>query len=538
MRGIYIRPIAIACLFFFFTLIAKNSLAQAGALDTTFGNGGIVETSIDDTVSESAIIRSMILQNDGKILAGGYSRIGEKYGFTISRYNNYGSIDSTFGANGIVTTRIDSDNCYGYSLALQKDGKIIIAGTCKNIATSGGFALARYNADGSLDTTFADKGIIKPLIFTPLAGNEARSVVLDTSGNILVSGYHFEPNFGDFANALYDSTGKLNAFSNTTLSNRFGYSAKAYSTVLQNDGTAIAAGSYGFYNGIEYFALARFYPVGSNFALDFTFGNNGLVRSPTFVISEIYSMAIQSDGKIITAGYILADSVIGSDFALARYNSNGSVDTTFGIKGFVETQIGTRDAIAYSVALQPDGRIVAGGMCVNANNDSDFVVVRYNTEGNIDSTFGNDGMVITDIGNSNDVAYSVKLQDDGKILVAGYSADSGGKTKFVLVRYNGDNTINSIVNDNIKPSSFNLGQNYPNPFNPLTTIKYSIPQAAFVSLKVYDVLGREITTLVDGYKQVGKYEIEFNAADLSSGVYFYRLKEGNHTAVKKMLLLK
>jgi uncharacterized delta-60 repeat protein len=157
-------------------------------------------------------------------------------------------------------------------------------------------------------------------------------------------------------------------------------------------------------------------------------------------IDIAYSVAIQTDGKIVAAGFSRSGGS-NDDFALVRYNTNGTLDTTFDSDGKVTTAIGSGADIAQSVAIQTDGKIVAAGYSNNGSN-VDFALVRYNTDGTLDTSFDSDGKVTTDIASDNDFAYSVALQSDGKIVVAGHS-DNGSNEDFALVRYNTDGTLDT-----------------------------------------------------------------------------------------------
>ena len=170
-------------------------------------------------------------------------------------------------------------------------------------------------------------------------------------------------------------------------------------------------------------------PSGS---LDSTFGTGGIVTTPIGNNDAYaYALGIQTDGRIVAAGYYADGSYY--DFAVVRYNTNGSLDTTFGTGGIVTTPVGSGNAIANALGIQSDGRIVAAGSFYNGSNDN-FAVVRYNTDGSLDTTFGTGGIVTTPMGSGYDIAYSLAIQSDGRILAAG-SSDNGSYNNFALMRY-------------------------------------------------------------------------------------------------------
>jgi len=192
----------------------------------------------------------------------------------------------------------------------------------------------------------------------------------------------------------------------------------------------------------------------------------------------------------------------------------------------------------FSTAIQSDGKIVAGGYFENENK-SNIALVRYNTNGSLDNTFGTNGIVTTTTGISSDHAFSIAIQSDKKIVAAGFSYTDIDYSVFTIARYIGDSAtgLDEENPENI-PVTFLLEQNYPNPFNSSTIIKYQIPKSSFVSLKVYDILGREVVSLVNEEKLAGNYQTEFKASDLTSGIYFYTILAGDFRATKKMILIK
>lgn len=177
------------------------------------------------------------------------------------------------------------------------------------------------------------------------------------------------------------------------------------------------------------FALVRYNSDGS---LDITFDHDGKVTTDLGDSDYGRAVAIQSNGQIVVAGNSSNDS--GSDFALARYNGDGSLDTTFGIGGKTTTDFSSGYDYGRTVAIQSDGKIIVGGSHSSATN-SDFALVRYNSDGSLDTTFDTDGKVITDLSSYSDNGYAVIIQPDRKILLAGETYNSGSNSDFALVRY-------------------------------------------------------------------------------------------------------
>ena len=414
-----------ALIYFAFTVTPIEIFAQPGALDLTFGINGIVTTSID---TNSANGYSVAIQTDGKIVMVGNSGPTINRDFAIVRYNTNGTLDNSFGNNGIVTTDIGAESDEAYDVAIQSDGKILVVGHSK-FGQYNDFSAVRYNTDGSLDSTFSNDGKVSTSLGTY---DYAYSVVIQNDGKIILGGTSYDAFTNQFfALVRYNSDGSLDStFDNdgkvTTLYNIYGDGAN--NLTIQTDGKIVVVGmSRNSLNSD--LAVLRY---NSNGSLDPTFDFDGIATTSFSDGNDgALSVAIQNDGKILVAGA----SSIGNNnfnFAMARYNTNGSLDLTFNNDGIVTTPIGN-SANGYSVALQSDGKIILGGFSSSVNN-SDFTLARYNTNGSLDSNFGNNGIVITPIGNFA-LGLSVALENNGKIILAGYSFN-GSDYEFALARYN------------------------------------------------------------------------------------------------------
>jgi uncharacterized delta-60 repeat protein len=211
----------------------------------------------------------------------------------------------------------------------------------------------------------------------------------------------------------------------------------AYAVAVQADGKIVVAGRSN--NGSNNdFALTRYNTNGS---LDLSFDTDGIVTTPIGTFGdEAYAVAVQADGKIVVAGRSYNGA--NDDFALTRYNTNGSLDLSFDTDGIVTTPVGTSDDLAYSVAVQANGKIVVAGFSYNGSG-SDISLTRYTTNGSLDLNFDTDGIVTTPVGTTDDFAYSVAVQTDGKIVVAGRSYN-GSDNDFVVVRYNSCSATTSL----------------------------------------------------------------------------------------------
>jgi uncharacterized delta-60 repeat protein len=436
-----------------FSLVRYNA---NGSLDTTFDGDGKISTDFGGT---NELINELAIQADGKIIAAGYHvNVGNNY-FALARYNADGSLDATFDGDGLVTTAFETVSTYtsgqANAVAIQADGKIVAAGTGNNR-----FALIRYNADGSLDTSFDGDGRV--LTTTTDSGNSsnAYAIKIQADGRIVTTGY--SNNFGtwsDFTVVRYNTDGSLDALfdGDGIASTDFGATNEtARATVIQPDGKIVAAGYKGEGSGNDY-ALIRYNADGS---LDASFSEDGkTITDMAFPIpSGTGDVAVQADGKIVVAGY--SYNGFNDDFTLVRYNTNGTRDESFGNAGKVVTDITgyVQGERAKAVAIQADGKIVVAGETTLSVTGSDFVVVRYNADGSRDNSFGGSGVVTTDFGSSFDFAYAAAIQPDGKIVAAGYSAVNGNND-FALVRYNANGSLDTTFDDDGKVTTSFTGSN-------------------------------------------------------------------------------
>jgi uncharacterized delta-60 repeat protein len=421
----------------------------SGSLDTDFGKSGMVTTPVG---SGNAVAHALGIQLDGKIVAAGSSKNGSNDVFTLVRYNTDGSLDTSgtpgtgFGATGMVTTSVGSGNAVANALGIQSDNKIVAAGYSLLSGTENVFTLVRYNTDGSLDadpvTGFgaAHTGIVT----TPIGSlkDYALALGIQSDNKIVVAGYSFNNNKYDFALVRYKTDGSLDTGFGTggkvTTSIGNG-SLNDYANALgiQSDGKIVAAGYS--YNGTKYnITLVRYNADGS---LDTGFGTGGIVTtsigSGSIIDDKAHALVIQSDGKILVAGSSYDNTRSKYNFVLVRYNTNGTLDNPgFGTGGIVTTPIGSDGYWDFANALgiqSSDGKIVAAGSS-NSGSNYDFALVRYNTDGSLDTGFGTGGIVTTPIGSSDDYALALGIQSDHNIVVAGYSL-SGSNYDFAIVRY-------------------------------------------------------------------------------------------------------
>jgi uncharacterized delta-60 repeat protein len=419
--------------------LEERTLLNAGDLDPTFGNGGLVTSSFPGLYG--SIASSLAVQSDGHIVAGGtvYNYSGRPgSSFAVARYANDGSLDSSFGTDGVAFTSFATHGylvASGNSVAAQADGRIIVAGTITGTGkSSSALALTRYTSDGNLDTSFGSGGEV---LTSFQYSTGASSVAVQPDGHIVVAGGTGNPGSpGQIAVARYDSNGSLDRSFGTggkvTTSFPDG-NAGANILALLPDGRIVVAGTATSVSSSS-FLLARY---ASDGRLDTSFGTDGLVTTafPGASRAGAYSLVAQGDGSIVAAG----DAYDGNHdrVALARYDTDGSLDASFGTDGLVTTSFGGTSDSATGVVLQLNGRIVVA--CHTNAGAVPFALARYDTDGSLDGSFGSGGLVTTSFPGFNAArASAVTVQPDGRIVAAGSVYPSAGLAQFALARYEGD----------------------------------------------------------------------------------------------------
>jgi uncharacterized delta-60 repeat protein len=395
-----------------------------GTLDPTFGNGGIV------TGITTGMLNAIAQQSNGQILATGTNDFSDDATYSLARYNPSGSLDVNFGDGGVVIGLgpINSPDV-AYDVAVQADNKIIAVGqTYIPPSNASDVALVRYLANGSLDPDFGDSGIV----ITDWGNNDetASSIAVQPDGKIMVAGQSGDQLSGECGVVLtrYQSSGSIDTtfYGSGRRYLNTGHNCDNISagTMIQPDGKIVVTGQIGPCCTYDFFA-ARF---NSNGSFDSSFGTGGIARTDVGSGDDVpLAAALQSDGKIVLAG------TSGGNVALLRYNSNGTLDSSFGTGGIIITPF-INDTTVYGLAIQPNGQIVVSGLTHTATGQ-DFVTIRYGSNGNLDPSFGSGGVVITDV-NQVDRANDVLIQSSGEILLIGYSGLNSNDLDVTLVRYN------------------------------------------------------------------------------------------------------
>lgn len=460
------------------------SLVAHGNLDCSFSNCGRVETSfgIDSTA------KAIVVQPDGKIIVAGYSDMNGQNTFALVRYNTDGTVDKSFGYDGIALTKFGAnEKCSGaQAVMIQPDGKIVAAGFTNAIKNTFRWCLARYNQDGSPDAEFfGGRAIMPGTVINTFGGiddaSQVHALAMQADGKIVAAGISVMADKVVFALARYNSNGSLDTSFNkdtqgsipgiirTDFGSQHKKDDRAYAVMVQPDGKIVVGGS-SYVSGCKTFALARYLSDG---ALDTSFYNPGFSKVHGTVIASfaggetdaaIKALLMQADGTIIAGGYTNSCQTRSDNFrfALARFLPCGQLDTSFGVDsraivpGTVTTSFGHQEGSSQinSMVMQTDGKIIAGGF-LKSKSESSFALARYNHDGSLDFVFSNEDSVAGTIrtkfpGSSEDEIYCLALHPSGSLVAVGKTA-TNIRPHIALARY-------VCMDQEIKAPSFDYPQ--------------------------------------------------------------------------------
>jgi uncharacterized delta-60 repeat protein len=387
------------------------------------------------------------MQPDGKIVVAGtsdQSASGTADDVAVARYRPNGSLDPSFSGDGKRLATFVNGNVgdFGFDVAIQPDGRIVVVGSSFRAGTGMDFAVLRLKPGGGLDTTFSGDGKQLSSFGSGATGDIANAVAIQQNGRIVVAGQSNQGAAGYlFAIARYLPNGNLDtSFSqNGKLVSEFGNGSLedvAYDVAIQPNGRIVVAGFSDQGAGNDDFAIARYRPNGS---FDTSFSGDGkrLIGFGGTGGDQAGGVTIQPDGRIVLAGYAGTKA-----FAATRLMPNGSIDTSFSGDGRQAFSFPNGDGSGQGtdVTFQSDGKLAVGGFVDQGFTGNDFGVARLRPGGNLDDSFSQDGKrtVSFDNGSGKDQASGIAIQSNGSIVLAGSSEQSGDNFDFAIARFLAD----------------------------------------------------------------------------------------------------
>lgn len=486
---------------------------QTAILDNSFGNNGKIITDFGNYDDQALRIA---IQPDGKVIVVGKSYNGINFDFALVRYNSDGIIDSTFGTNGKVLTDFGKNETPIF-IKIQTDGKFIVVGNA--VANNNeDFVFSRYNHDGSLDTTFGNLGKV---IIDFAGDNDYITAINMTHDNEIIIGglvknyYLCGSPSGSNIIAKYDTSGSLDS--------TFGYNGiicnnitESYMLLVQQNEKIVLLFNkdYGYPNNYD-FALAQYNSDGS---LDTTFGISGIANTDFGGTNDQIGIGVLTNNKILIAG------TSGNNLALARYNSNGDIDTTFNNNGFTIFNFELHPSYLF---VQDNEKII-----VASNNK----IARINSDCTIDTSFGDNGILTYNFANCfTEYEYALEqsliFQTNEKFIVAGYvdsNTFASNYQDFAVVRF--INSMTFIEDIDIDEMNIII---YPNPNNGNFFI--SLDNDDITSIEIINIMGNVIYNKYWDKKQTVPAYIAIDISNSPKGIYLIRLSYNDKTISKKII---
>ena len=508
--------------------IRSTNGQSPGSLDLTYGDQG---KKILPLGTGNAFGRSIAIQPDGKSIMASIANNGTSNDFAVLRLTPEGQPDLEFGDSGMIITDFDSRTDIAEAIALDDMNRIIVAGSIEN-TTGFDFGVARYLPDGNLDESFSDDGLNTTEVGVT---GFCKAVAVQQDNKIVLGGYAINPLTGtnEFVLVRYRTDGVIDStfdHDGIVKTNMDIGSGVANAMLIQPDGKIVLAGQVLNESTFAWeIGIARYNEDGS---LDESWGDFGIVLTTSPLVSHtINAVALQDDQKIVVGGFN-GTAPSTNLFTVARYNTNGEIDKTFGTDGLVIDSYGAQDNQINTLVIQPDGNILIAGSTLLGNADQ-LAIARLTEDGSFDDAFGDEGIVIDAFG-QNDAIEAMALQQDGKLLVTGESFD-GNRFSVVAARYETGLTTD-VQEPGAELIAFDV---YPNPAFEKITLAYQLAENSMVRVRLYSSDGQLVHIFLNQPQSIGGHLETFTLPqNLSAGMYWLSLETGKGTTVKKLVVMK
>ena len=492
--------------------------------DPTFGTGGRVHTAIQSGAADAP--NAFLIQPDGKLLAAGISEDASNWFLALARHLFDGTPDPAFGVGGVVFTRWEARD-QANAIALQSDGKIVVAGMQANSNASSAQtpSIYRFNADGSIDSLFAQNGA-KVGRWDPVSSGEMSAITVLPDGKILaagrcnaninggVNGLGFrrllpdgsgDPSYGSGGNVVYQMPLVAMLFTCPAVDFTPDFGAMIATIIFRN-------------GRVEFLVMQV---DGDGELVQF---NGSDLLFPGLPVQE-YDLSLErlDDGRFYVGATVPRPGQPTSrNFGVFRFHADGEIDSTFGDNGSANIQVSISPDVCYAMAIAPDGKILLGG----GAGIGEAALVRLNADGTPDATFGANGISIPDVTFSFGSAWFTDLVFDSQQRLIGSGFDfTSGSGDFFLARFGASPT--SIGNT---PTLSPVGLNaYPNPANANVVFRFDLPEASYAALEIFDVAGRRVARIAAPAQRAGAHELKWDGRTIAgetspSGVYFARVE--------------
>ena len=448
------------------------------------------------------IAKAIAVDESGNVYVTGQSE-GSGNDYATIKYNSNGVEEWVARYNSTANSQDEAT-----AIAVDASGNVYVTGHSRGTGTWADYATIKYNSSG--DTLWVAR------YNGPLdSHDQATAIAVDALGNVYVTGRsHGLGTNSDCATIKYNSSGdtlwvaRYNSTEN--------WEDEARDIALDESGNVYVTGrtSDGVVTASDYLTIK--------------YDSSGVeewvrrYRGSGVYLNEANAMVVDASGNVYVTGYTSTSNY----HTTIKYNSDGD-------KWWIASH---SDSVSYGghatgIAIDALRNVYVTGYSLNTSTYNDYATIKYNSLGKTQWVARYNGPA-----NEADLAAAIAVDVSGNVYVTGYSIDPNTRDDYTTIKYVQGPV--SVLDAQSLPTLFALYQSYPNPFNPITTINYQIPQLSFVSLKIYDVLGNEIATLVNEEKYAGSYEVEFDGANITSGIYFYQLTAGSFVETKKMVLLR